>query len=72
MLNKYIITHSNSEGKVKSTAIFAGDEETALSIFRANFGPHPEARAILLREATKLETEQLAQAGGRSLRGRNV
>ena len=70
MLNKYIITYADGESRVRSTAIFAGNEETALEIFRINFGPHPEAQAILLREATKMEMEQLAQTGGRSLRSR--
>ena len=72
MLNKYIITHTVGDGKVRTTTIFAGNEGTALDIFRTNFGPHPEAKAILLREATREEREQLEQTGSRSPRKRNV
>lgn len=72
MLNKYIITFSIDGNVVRSKSIFAGNEETALDIFRINFGPHPEAKAILLRPATQWEMEQIEQTGGKSPRKRNV
>ena len=57
---------------IHSKSIFAGNEETALEIFRVNFGPHPEAKAILLRPATKDEIGQMEHTGGKCPRRRNV
>lgn len=69
MLNKYEV--SLPGGKEKAY-IYAGSEETAMEILRANFGPNPKAALRYLREATPSEKEAVNNTGGRRPRRRNV
>lgn len=69
MLNKYEV--SLPGGKEKAY-IYAGSEETAMEILRANFGPNPRATLRYLREATRAEREAVKNTGGKCPRRRNV
>lgn len=67
IMNKYTFYYE-SGGESKQVAIHAPNEKHAFAVFHTNFGPHPEAKAILLRTATSWEMEQINNTGAPSPR----
>ena len=62
-MNKYKIIYTDRNGKEDFFVHHSPTEEHALKVFRANFGPHPEARAEFIRKTTPAELEEIENTG---------
>lgn len=65
-MKKFEISYTDSRGEGARMRLFAMTADDALSAFRNNVGPHPEAKVEYLRDATDWEVEQINNAGAPS------
>lgn len=65
-MNKYKIIYTDGNGKEDFFVHHSPNEEHAIKVFRANFGPHPEARVEFIRPSSESEIDAINSTGGPS------